>query len=247
MSRRHLIAVAVLTLALLLPEAAAGARFPAGGVPSPGDGVAVANQGTGGAVPEPEEPSGPSGPTGGTSPGSTPPPPPPATTPPPPPPATPQNRPGPGAADIPRSYLRLYRAAGRRYGVDWRVLAAIGKNESDHGRSRAPGVTSGRNFADCCSGPMQICTVKSCGRVWQAYAIDANGDGRRSVYQPADAIYAAAAIVRDLQGIFGRKRRYLLLAAYNAGPGAVQKYRGVPDYPETRAYVSRGMKYLKSL
>jgi soluble lytic murein transglycosylase-like protein len=243
MSRRHLIVVAVLALVLVLPAAAAGARFPAGGIPSPGDGPSVANQGTGGAVPDPEEPSGPAGPTGGTQPGSTP-----APTPPPPaPPTAPQPPPGAGAADIPRSYRKLYRAAGRRYGVDWRVLAAIGKNESDHGRSRAPGVRSGRNFADCCSGPMQICTVASCGRVWQAYAIDANGDGRRSVYQPADAIYAAAAIVRDLQGVFGKKRRYLLLAAYNAGPGAVQKYRGVPDYPETRAYVSRGMKYLRSL
>jgi hypothetical protein len=146
---------------------------------------------------------------------------------------------------VPRPYLRLYRATARRHGVDWRVLAAIGKNESDHGRSTAPGVRSGLNFADCCAGPMQICAVASCGRVWQHYAVDANGDGRRSIYHPADSIGAAAAIVRDLQAIFGRNHPGYLLAAYNAGPAAVQRHRGVPDFPETQAYVAAGLRYMK--
>src|SRR5262249_22110893 len=38
-------------------------------------------------------------------------------------------------ADIPAGYLALYRAAGGRYGLDWAILAAIGKVETDHGRS----------------------------------------------------------------------------------------------------------------
>jgi hypothetical protein len=158
-----------------------------------------------------------------------------------------QVRPGAGANDVPRGYLRIYRAAARAYAVDWRVLAAIGKIESDHGRSTAAGVRSGRNFADCCSGPMQICTVASCGRVWQTYAVDGNGDGIASVYDPNDAVFAAAAIVRDLQAQFGRNHPGLLLAAYNAGPGAVQRQRGVPRFRETRAYVATGLHYMKLL
>jgi hypothetical protein len=49
---------------------------------------------------------------------------------------------GPSAAaraDIPADYLRLYRQAVRHCpGLSWSVLAAVGKVESDHGRSRLP-------------------------------------------------------------------------------------------------------------
>jgi membrane-bound lytic murein transglycosylase B len=171
----------------------------------------------------------------------TPPPAPPQTTP---PPASPP--PGPGAADIPARYLAIYKAAGAKYGVDWRVLAAIGKNESDHGRSTAPGVASGRNYADCCSGPMQMCTVQSCSNTWGYYGVDGDGDGVTSVYDPDDAIYAAGALVRDLEGIVGDDPG-LLLAAYNAGPGNVKKYKGVPPFPETQAYVKAGLAYIAAL
>jgi membrane-bound lytic murein transglycosylase B len=164
----------------------------------------------------------------------------PASPPPPPAPA------GPGVSDIPSHYLVLYKAAGAKYGVDWRVLAAIGKNESDHGRSTAPGVTSGRNYAGCCSGPMQMCTVQACSNTWGYYAIDGDGDGVASVYDPGDAIYAAGALVRDLKAIVGDDPS-LLLAAYNAGPGNVKKYKGIPPFPETQAYVKAGLAYIASL
>ena len=229
------IALGATALAVLaLAPASSAASLPTG-IPSPGDGLASAHARTTGGV------SAPSGPSGGVIAGD------PSVRPPAPPPApVPPARPGAGAREIPRAYRGLYRAAGRRYGIDWRVLAAIGKNESDHGRSTAPGVASGLNFADCCSGPMQICTVEACGRVWQHYAVHANRDGRRSVYDAADAIYAAGAIVRELQTIFGR-RPSLLLAAYNAGPTAVQRQRGVPAYPETRAYVAAGLRYMRQI
>ncbi|HEX8073656.1 MAG TPA: hypothetical protein VF545_01615 [Thermoleophilaceae bacterium] len=114
---------------------------------------------------------------------------------------------GEGAADIPSEYLRLYRAAGEANGVSWRILAAVGKNESDHGRSTAKGVQSGVNSANCCSGPMQICARASCGNTWAAYAMDGDGDGVESVYSPADSIYAAAALLKNLKGALRRPPR----------------------------------------
>ena len=43
---------------------------------------------------------------------------------------------------------------------------------------------------------MQMCTIKACSNTWGYYAVDGDGDGIKSVYDPADAIYAAAAMVR---------------------------------------------------
>ena len=58
--------------------------------------------------------------------------------------------------DIPPQLLPVYQtAADSCPGLPWSVLAAIGKVETDHGRSTAPGVTSGANFAGA-AGPMQI-------------------------------------------------------------------------------------------
>lgn len=153
---------------------------------------------------------------------------------------------GSGIRDIPRAYLKLYRAADRTTGVSWRLLAAVGKNESDHGRSRLPGIASGLNSAGCCAGPMQICTVSACGNTWSAYRVDGNRDGRASPYQPADAVHASARILRDLKRLFGNHPA-LILAGYNAGPGSVQRYRGVPPFQETRSYVARGLGYMRAL
>jgi len=94
-------------------------------------------------------------------------------------------------ADVPRSYLRLYCQAGARYRVPWSVLAAIGKVESDHGRTRLPGVRSGSNWAGAC-GPMQIGCVpgSKAGNAWARY-----GHGRP--HDPAAAIPAAARYLVD--------------------------------------------------
>jgi soluble lytic murein transglycosylase-like protein len=56
-------------------------------------------------------------------------------------------------------------------------------------------------------------------------------------YDPASNIEAG---IKHLKGLLQRLPRLeLALAAYNAGEAAVQKFRGIPPYPETRDYVSR--------
>ncbi len=57
------------------------------------------------------------------------------------------------------------------------------------------------------------------------------------------AIDAQAHLMSDLLKQFDNKPA-LALAAYNAGPGAVQRYGGVPPFAETRGYVSRIMGLL---
>jgi hypothetical protein len=70
--------------------------------------------------------------------------------------------------------------------MPWGVLAAIGKVESDHGRSDLAGVHSGSNAAGA-EGPMQFEP-----ETWAAYGVDGNHDEVTDVYDPVDAIWGAA-------------------------------------------------------
>jgi hypothetical protein len=94
--------------------------------------------------------------------------------------------------EIPPQYLRLYQLAGQRYGIDWSILAAIGKVECDHGRDPDPSCTREgvTNYAGA-GGPMQFI-----GSTWQRYGVDASGDGQPDRWAPADAIYSAANYLR---------------------------------------------------
>ena len=82
---------------------------------------------------------------------------------------------------IPATYLVLYQRAGRHYGIPWPVLAGIGSIETDHGRSRAPGVRSGVNAYGCCAGPMQFNLRDGPPSTWDRYRVDGNRDGTRDV------------------------------------------------------------------
>jgi membrane-bound lytic murein transglycosylase B len=140
-----------------------------------------------------------------------------------------QPRPGSAAvavADIPLSYLRLYRSAGARYRIPWPVLAAIGKVESDHGRARLPGVRSGSNWAGAC-GPMQIGCVpgSKAGNSWARY-----GHGRP--HDPTNAIPAAA---RYLVDHGARRNLDRAIYAYNHSWSYVGRVKQL-----ARRYATRG-------
>ena len=100
-------------------------------------------------------------------------------------------------ADIPATYLQLYQDAARTCpGLSWAVLAGIGKIESNHGRSTLPGVAPGTVNSAGAGGSMQFLAPTFNGVVAR-HAIPSGGANPPSLYDPHDAIYAAADYLCD--------------------------------------------------
>jgi soluble lytic murein transglycosylase-like protein len=70
--------------------------------------------------------------------------------------------------------------------------------------------------------------------------------GSANPFDPGSNVAAGCRYLRALLARYGNNVA-LAVAAYNAGPGAVDASRGVPPFPETRAYVSRVTAALRSL
>lgn len=113
-------------------------------------------------------------------------------------------------------YEHLFQAAGAKYGLNPRLLAAVAKTESNFNPSARSGVGA--------VGLMQFMPATAAG-----LGIDPT--------DPAQAIDGGARYLRTQLDRFGSAD--LALAAYNAGPGAVQRSGGVPPYTETRNYVAK--------
>lgn len=125
-----------------------------------------------------------------------------------------------GALDM----ARLYQVVGRMYGVDPGLLAAIAQVES----ANNPAAVSAKGA----QGLMQLMPETA-----QRYAV-------RDPFDPVQSVLGAARFLVALRSWAQFNlpaQAYLpeILAAYNAGPAAVQKYGGIPPYRETRAYVRR--------
>lgn len=121
-------------------------------------------------------------------------------------------------------FAQLFQAAESKYGVPAALLSAVAKQESGYDTKAISSAGA--------QGMMQLMPGT------------AKGLGVTNPFDPAQAVDGAARMLRDLTRRFGSTE--LALAAYNAGPGAVLKYDGIPPYPETQRYVRSVMSLMKA-
>jgi len=121
-------------------------------------------------------------------------------------------------------YASLFESAAAKYGVSADLLSAVAKQESGYD----PSVTSNAGA----QGLMQLMPAT------------ARGLGVSDAFDPSQAVDGAARLLSSLLDRFGSTE--LALAAYNAGPGAVLRYDGIPPYAETQNYVRSVMSTLEA-
>lgn len=122
----------------------------------------------------------------------------------------------PAAGGSPTAYDSLIQQAAAKYGLDPAVLKGLIKQESGF-------------------NPQARSAAGAVG-LTQLMPATAAGLGVTDSTDPAQAIDGGARYLRQQLDRFGGDVSKAL-AAYNAGPGAVEKYQGVPPYAETQAYV----------
>lgn len=123
-----------------------------------------------------------------------------------------------------RSFDSYVAEASQKFGVSDSLIKAVIATES----SARPNAQSSKNA----KGLMQL--------------IDSTADdlGVKNVWDPRENILGGAKYLKQLLEQFDGDVK-LAVASYNAGPSAVQKYRGIPPYKETKEYVSRVMNFFQ--
>jgi soluble lytic murein transglycosylase-like protein len=125
-----------------------------------------------------------------------------------------------GAAPVPSQLTGLIQEQAQAQGVDADLLKAIMKNESGF-------------------NPKAVSSAGAQG-LMQLMPGTAADLGVHNSFDPAQNIAGGA---KYLKGLLTRYQSVpKAVAAYNAGPGAVDKYQGVPPYKETTQYVKKVMQ-----
>lgn len=122
----------------------------------------------------------------------------------------------PAELQVPSQLAPLFDAAAQQYGIPASLLAAVAKQES--------GFDTNAVSSAGAEGLMQLMPATASG-------LGVNP------FDPSQAVDGAAQLLSGYLQQYGGSVP-LALAAYNAGPGAVSEYGGVPPYPETQSYVS---------
>ncbi|MHB9037031.1 MAG: lytic transglycosylase domain-containing protein [Armatimonadota bacterium] len=119
------------------------------------------------------------------------------------------------------AYKQTIESTAAKYGIDSALLKAVIRAESGFN----PNAMSGAGA----QGLMQLMpsTAKSLGC--------------SDPFDPAQNIEAGAKYLKQQLDRFGSVEQ--ALAAYNAGPGAVAKYNGVPPFRETQGYIQKVLTY----
>lgn len=127
----------------------------------------------------------------------------------------------------PKHLVPVIQEAARTHRVDPRLVAAVMRRESAWNETA-------------------VSRVGACG-LMQLMPATARFLGVQNIFDVRENVFGGTRYLRTLLDTFNGDLD-LALAAYNAGPGAVAKYRGIPPYRETQAYVAavRGT-YEKSL
>ncbi len=120
-----------------------------------------------------------------------------------------------------KTFEQTILSAGLKHDVDVELIKAIAQVESCFDQNAVSRVGA--------QGVMQLMpgTAKELGVV--------------DSFNAAQNIDGGAAYMAKMLKRFDQNHK-LALAAYNAGPGAVEKHKGIPPYPETERYVEKVLK-----